>query len=84
MLWTYQISAAPKPRVLARVVQLFDQQLLTVSRLTLTQDDETVAILVTVAVEAALAHRLHAKLFHVQDIEQVHLTETRHVREEPV
>jgi acetolactate synthase regulatory subunit len=77
MPWTYQIAAAPKPRVLARVAHLFDQQLLTISALALTQNDEAVAITVTVAAETPLAHRLLAKLLHLQDVEQVHLTETK-------
>ncbi len=75
MPWTYQIAAAPKPRVLARVAHLFDQQLLTISALTLSQN-EAATITLTVEVEAALAHRLHAKLLHLQDVEQVRLTET--------
>jgi hypothetical protein len=74
--WTYCITAAPQPRVLARVVQLFDQQLLTLTTLILTQGPETTSILLTVEVEPALARRLHAKLLHLHWVEHVHLTQT--------
>jgi acetolactate synthase small subunit len=73
MEWTYEITAAPRPRVLVRLVQLFDQQALDIRSLQLTRFDGCVLIRLTVAVEAALARRLCAKLYHQVDVQEVGL-----------
>jgi acetolactate synthase regulatory subunit len=73
MKWTYQITAASKPRVLMRLVQLFDQQSLVIRSLELALLDNRVRISLTVEVERELALRLQAKLYHQMDIENVDL-----------
>jgi len=73
MEWTYQITAASKPRVLMRLVQLFDQQSLVIRTLELALLDNSVKINLTVDADAALAHRIQAKLYHQLDIQEVDL-----------
>jgi acetolactate synthase small subunit len=73
MEWTYQITAASKPRVLMRLVQLFDQQSLVIHSLQLALLENKVQIKLTVEVEAELAKRLQAKLYHQLDIQNVEL-----------
>jgi acetolactate synthase regulatory subunit len=73
MKWTYQITAASRPRVLMRLVQLFDQQSLVIRSLELALLDNRVRISLTVEVERELALRLQAKLYHQMDIENVDL-----------
>jgi glycine cleavage system regulatory protein len=73
MEWTYQITAASRPRVLMRLVQLFDQQSLVIRSLELALLDNRVKINLTVDADAALAHRIQAKLYHQLDIQEVDL-----------
>jgi acetolactate synthase regulatory subunit len=73
MEWTYQITAASKPRVLMRLVQLFDQQSLVIRSLELALLDNRVKINLTVDADTALAHRIQAKLYHQLDIQEVDL-----------
>jgi hypothetical protein len=73
MQWTYQITAVSKPRVLMRLVQLFEQQSLVIHSLRLALLDDRVKISLTVEVEPELAHRLQAKLYHQIDIQEVDL-----------
>jgi acetolactate synthase small subunit len=73
MQWTYQITAVSKPRVLMRLVQLFEQQSLVIHSLRLALLDDHVKISLTVEVEPELAHRLQAKLYHQIDIQDVDL-----------
>jgi acetolactate synthase regulatory subunit len=73
MKWTYQITAASRPRVLMRLVQIFDQQSLVIRSLELALLDNRVRISLTVEVERELALRLQAKLYHQMDIENVDL-----------
>jgi acetolactate synthase small subunit len=73
MEWTYQITAASRPRVLMRLVQIFEQQSLVIRSLDLALLDNLVKINLTVEVEAALAHRIQAKLYHQLDIQEVDL-----------
>jgi hypothetical protein len=77
MEWTYQITAASKPRVLMRLVQLFEQQSLVIRSLELALLDSLVKINLTVEVESALAHRIQAKLYHQLDIQEVDLRRTK-------
>lgn len=73
MEWTYQITTNAQPMVLARLVQIFDQQRLTISSLWLTQNEEKVDIRLTVEVEVELARRLEAKLWHQVHVQKVRL-----------
>jgi len=73
MEWTYQITAASRPRVLMRLVQLFDQQSLVIRSLELALLDNRVKINLTVDTDTALAHRIQAKLYHQLDIQEVDL-----------
>jgi acetolactate synthase regulatory subunit len=73
MQWTYQITADSRPRVLPRLVQLFEQQSLTIRSLELALLDNFVKINLTVDVDSALAHRLQAKLYQQIDIRTVEL-----------
>ena len=71
MQWTYQITAASRPRVLMRLAQVFDQQSLVISSLTLALLNDYVKITLTVEAEPELAHRLKAKLYNQTDILEV-------------
>jgi hypothetical protein len=73
MRWTFQITAASRPRVLMRLVQVFDQQSLVIRSLELVLLDNRVKINLTTEVEPELARRLQAKLYHQVDIEDVEL-----------
>ena len=73
MEWTYEITASSKPKVLMRLVQVFDQQLLTISSLHLIQSEDHVKITVTVGVETKLAYRILAKLYNQVDVQDVDL-----------
>ena len=73
MLWTYQITAASRPRVLMRLVQVFDQQCLVIRSLTLSLLDDHVSIAVTIEVEPGQAHRVRAKLCNQIDIQNVEM-----------
>ena len=73
MQWTYEITTASRPRVLMRLVQVFDQQRLTISSLKLALLDDQVKIAVTVEVETELAYRIQAKLYSQTDIQNVDL-----------
>jgi hypothetical protein len=73
MQWTYQITAASRPRVLMGLVQVFDQQHLVISSLKLALLDDRVKICLTVDVEPELAQRLQAKLYNQTDIQDVDL-----------
>ncbi|MBB5318028.1 hypothetical protein [Tunturibacter empetritectus] len=73
MRWTFQITAASRPRVLMRLVQIFDQQSLVIRSLELVLLNNRVKINLTTEVELELARRLQAKLYHQVDIEDVEL-----------
>ncbi len=73
MRWTYQITAASRPRVLMRLVQVFDQQSMTIRSLELALLDDCVVISLTVDADQELAHRVRAKLYNQTDIRDVDL-----------
>ena len=75
MWWTYRITAASQARLLMRVAQVFDQQLLRMTKLVLMDGDEVVEISVKVEAEEGLALRLQAKLYRLQDVRTVELSE---------
>ena len=74
MEWTYRITATSGPRVLMRVVQLFDNQRLAIRSLSLKDSDGRVDILINADTATEQARRIHAKLYHQVDILQVELT----------
>ena len=73
MRWTYEITTAARPKVLMRLVQVFDQQLLTIDCLHLRTFEDHVTISLTVDVETELAYRIRAKLYNLTDIRNVDL-----------
>jgi acetolactate synthase regulatory subunit len=73
MRWTYHITAASKPRVLMRLVQVFDQQSMTISSLELALLNDSVSITLTVDADRELADRVRAKLYNQIDIRDVDL-----------
>ena len=73
MVCTYKITAHARPRVLARTIQLFDQQPLITRALIFERLNDELHIRVTIECELALAHRLEAKLHHQLDIHSVEL-----------
>ena len=88
----YKITATSCPRLLARVLQLFDQQMLAPATLHFMRHGEETLIEIGVACEVALARRLVAKLYHLQSVQSVTLapndgredanyTQTRHEAE---
>ena len=56
-----------------RLVQVFDQQRVTISSLQLALLDDHVNIALTVEVETELAYRIQAKLYSQTDIQKVDL-----------
>jgi acetolactate synthase regulatory subunit len=74
MHWTYQITAASKPRVLPRLVQLFAEQSLAIRALDVALLHQSAQINITVETDSELAQHLKAKLGHQADVRQVELT----------
>ncbi len=77
MEWIYKISAAARPRVLMRIAQLFDQQLVPIRVCLLEERGGLLDIAITVEVEQELAQRIHAKLYHHVDLLSVDLVAGR-------
>lgn len=77
MLWTYRLRCLSGPRLMMRVAQLFDQQGLNIESFSWLLDaaGEFVVIELSVRCGAALAHRLQAKLLHLQDVCEADLRE---------
>ena len=73
MNWTYQITAASQPRVLPRLVRLFEQHPLVIRALDLALLDRSVKISISIEAEPELAHHLQAKLYQQDDVQQVEL-----------
>ncbi|MCU1222650.1 MAG: hypothetical protein JWQ42_743 [Edaphobacter sp.] len=73
MQWTYTIAAEPRARILTRVVQLFDQQMLSLRSLVLEETDAAVHLAITVEAEPHLAQRIQAKLYKQFGISSVDL-----------
>ncbi len=73
MKWTYQISATARPRVLERVAQVFEQQMIAMQRLVLEEFQGKLAMNITVEVEEDLARRVHAKLYKQIDVLHIDL-----------
>ena len=73
MEWTFKIGAEARPRVLMRIAQLFEQQMVAMHTCHMVTVDGQFDILITVEVEAELAHRIHAKLWKQFDLLTVDL-----------
>lgn len=73
MEWTYTIKAISRPRVLMRVAQVFDQQMVAMRECRLIDTGIALEITVTIEAEEYLARRMHAKLYKQQDMEQIDL-----------
>jgi acetolactate synthase regulatory subunit len=73
MHWTYQITAASQPRVLPRLVRLFEQQPLVIRAVDLALLDRSVKISISVDAEPELARHLQARLYHQDDVQHVEL-----------
>ena len=73
MQCTFQITTAPQPRVLARVVQLLDQQLIILQSLACTQTEVETTIRLSALINPVLAQRIRAKLLHLLAVEDVRL-----------
>lgn len=76
MWWTYRMTAASEARLLMRVALLFDQQLLKVTRLLMMDGGEEVEISITVEADEKRARRIQAKLYGLQDVRTVKLSES--------
>jgi glycine cleavage system regulatory protein len=74
MEWTYKITAASRPRLLMRIAQVFDQQLLSMRELKLADVAGVVTVQINVEVSADLAQRIQAKLYSHTDIRKVELS----------
>jgi hypothetical protein len=73
--WTYRITAAARPRLAMRVVQIFDQQLLEVDSFNLAREDAVTTIRIAVRCEEPLARRIHAKLYRLTDLVHIELSD---------
>ena len=73
MEWTYTMAAASCPRVLMRVAQVFDQQMVPMRECRLVDAGDVLRILVIVDVEEELARRMHAKLYKQIDLQAIEL-----------
>jgi acetolactate synthase regulatory subunit len=73
MEWTYRISAAARPKVLMRVVQVFDQQLVAMRRCSMEEAGNLLELSITVDIEQGLAQRIHAKLYKQHDLLHIDL-----------
>ena len=73
MEWTYKISASVRPKVLMRVVQVFDQQSVAMRRCLLEECGGLLQILIVAEVDEELAPRIQAKLYKLVDLGEVEL-----------
>jgi hypothetical protein len=73
MEWTYTITAASRPRVMMRIAQVFDQQMVPMRQCLLLESGQGLDISITIDVEEELALRIHAKLYKQQDVENISL-----------
>ena len=73
MRWTYQIRAIARPRVLQRIAQVFEQQMMPLQRLVLEESGGTLEMKITVEAEEELARRVHAKLYKQLDVLHIEL-----------
>ena len=68
MQWTYTILAEAKPRVLMRIAQLFEQQMVSMQSCHLLTENDRLHISIVIYAEAEMAQRIHAKLWKQIDL----------------
>ena len=74
MKWIYNIGASLRPRVLMRVILVFDQQRVSVRRCLVVENDQVLEMTITVDAEENVARRICAKLCGQEDIRCVELS----------
>jgi len=74
MVFTYRITAVARPRLIMRLAQIYDQQLLEIDRLNVVRERDVTAIRIEVDCDEYLAHRIHAKLYRLADVVHVELS----------
>ena len=79
MKWTYRVTAAATPRLIMRLAQVFDQQLLEMDRLEVMRLQDATMMRVEVCCEEHVARRIHAKLYRLADVAHVLLSNEQRV-----
>lgn len=74
MVWTYRIKAVARPRLIMRLAQIYDQQMLEIDRMNVVREHDAAAIRIEVQCDEYLARRIHAKLYRLSDIAHVELS----------
>lgn len=74
MVWTYRITAVARPRLIMRLAQIYDQQMLEIDRMSIVRERDVTAVRIEVECDEYLAHRIHAKLYRLADIAHVELS----------
>ena len=80
MEWTYRITAEVRPRVLMRIAQMFEQQMVSMLACHMETVGNLLDIAVTVDVDPELAHRIHAKLWKQFDLRNLELFQSGGVK----
>lgn len=73
MAWSFQIKAVARPRLIMRVAQIFDQQMLEIERFDLTREGSIATIHISVECDEPVVRRVHAKLYRLADLAHVDL-----------
>ena len=79
MKWTYRVTAAARPRLVMRIAQVFDQQMLEIDRLEVMRLHDATMVRIEVCCEEHVAHRIHAKLYRLVDVAHVLLSNDQRV-----
>jgi hypothetical protein len=74
MVWTYRITAAARPRLIMRLSQIYDQQLLEIDRMSVIRERDVTGVRIEVQCDEYLARRIHAKLYRLSDVAHVELS----------
>ncbi|CAN5704811.1 hypothetical protein BH10ACI4_BH10ACI4_08340 [soil metagenome] len=82
MEWTYTINALSRPRVLMRVVQVFDQQMVNMRECRLIESGDSLRITILIDASEDLARRMHAKLYKQLNMEHIDLVAGRSIPNE--
>jgi len=73
MEWTFTIYATKNPRVVLRILQLFEQQRAEILHIRCDMTGERTTVSIDVLAQPHLAGRIHAKLYNQHDVLQVEL-----------
>ncbi len=79
MKWTYRVTAAARPRLIMRLAQVFDQQMIEIDRLEVKRLQDATMMRIEVCCEEHLARRIHAKLYRLADVAHVLLSNEQRV-----